>query len=538
MPRRRSSPAAVAVLAAALISAACAGNNGKPENAVFITLDTFRADHLSALSRGRAATPVLDALAARGILYENAWSPIPITLPAHKSIFFGRPPHLLETYNNGQIVASRRDHPSFVQAFRKKGFDTAAFVSLGVLTREFGTAEGFEHYEDRFPDERWYLTAEEVNRRVIPWLEARGQKPFFLWVHYSDPHDPYAPPGMPDDLALSLNGRKAGSFRIGDYAWNTVTLDLRAGENILAFETMNPYQPDPSKFSAWLDPLEFGPDEAMKDVFWEHTERWFIIPETGTRFLRNGAFLTLRCPTARRVTMRFRGQLYLTTTAVEDLYRKEVEYLDGKVGELLAALDRLGLRDETAVLVAGDHGEGLGEYRLESGAIHYGHINFLEKVYLHVPLIISVPGGPGKGTQRAEPVTLLDIAPTFLAMFELEGIRGLPGRNLLALPAGAGAPVFAATYRPESDRNRFALIEAPWHMILSPEQRMRKMYDMSSDPGERTDIWETAAMPRRVGLDLEKRLGDFARRALAGKKDRTLDPKTAEMLKSLGYLGN
>jgi len=236
--------------------------------------------------------------------------------------------------------------------------------------------------------------------------------------------------------------------------------------------------------------------------------------------------------------MRFRGQLYLTTTAVEELYRKEVEYLDGKVGELLAALDRLGLRDETAVLVAGDHGEGLGEYRLESGAIHYGHINFLEKVYLHVPLIISVPGGPGKGTRRAEPVTLLDIAPTFLAMFELEGIRGLPGRNLLALPAGAGAPVFAATYRPESDRNRFALIEAPWHMILSPEQRMRKMYDMSSDPGERTDIWETAAMPRRVGLDLEKRLGDFARRALAGKKDRTLDPKTAEMLKSLGYLGN
>ncbi len=538
MSRRRSSSAAVAVLAAALISTACAGNGGKPDNAVLITLDTFRADHLSALSRGRAATPVLDALAARGILFENAWSPIPITLPAHKSIFYGRPPHLLSTYNNGQIVASRRDRPSFVQAFRKKGFDTAAFVSLGVLTREFGTAEGFEHYEDQFPEERWYLTAEEVNRRVIPWLEARGGKPFFLWVHYSDPHDPYAPPGMPDDLALSLNGREAGFFRIGDYAWNTVTLDLRAGENILTFETINPYQPDPSKFSAWLDPLQFGPDEAMKDVFWEHAERWLIIPETGTRFIRNGAFLTLRCPAARRVTMRFRGQLFLTTPAVEELYRKEVEYLDGKIGELLAALDHLGLRDKTAVVVAGDHGEGLGEYRLESGAIHYGHINFLEKVYLHVPLIVSVPGGLDKGTRRAEPVTLLDIAPTFAAMFGLEGIRGLPGRNLLALPAGANAPVFAATYRPESDRNRFALIEAPWHMILSPEQRMRKMYDMSSDPGERTDIWETAAMPRRVGLDLEKRLGDFARRALAGKKDRTLDPKTAEMLKSLGYLGN
>ena len=525
------------VLAAVLAIQSGCSRDRKPANVVFLTLDTFRADHLGALSGGRAATPALDGLAARGILFENAWSPIPITLPAHKSMFFGQPPHALATYINGQVVAARRDRPSFVQAFRKKGFVTAAFVSLGVLTREFGTAEGFEQYVDQFPAERWYLTAGEVNDRVVPWLESHHDKPFFLWVHYSDPHDPYAPPDLLKDLRLRLNGRVVGSFRLSDYAWNKAELDLRAGENILSFETENPYQPDSSKVAAWLDPIRFGPEGGMKDVSWEHTQRWLIVPETGTRFFKNGAFLTLRAPTARKVTMEFRGEIYLTTSAVRELYRREVEYLDGRIGELLAALDRLGLRDYTAVVAAGDHGEGLGEYNLESGAIHYGHVNFLEKIYLHIPLIVSIPGERQNGSRRTEPVTLMDIAPTLLELFGLEGIRGLPGRDLLSLPKGAIVPVFAETYRPESDRNRFALFEAPWHMILDPELGRRKMYNLSADPAESADVWGTASVPAEVGRDFGKRLGDFAREILSGKKDPSIDLKALEMLRSLGYIG-
>ncbi|MCX6566649.1 MAG: sulfatase-like hydrolase/transferase, partial [Candidatus Aminicenantes bacterium] len=397
--------------------------------------------------------------------------------------------------------------------------------------------EGFDYYEDKFPAERWYLTADEVNRKVVPWLESRHDKPFFVWVHYSDPHDPYSPPDMPEDLKLRLNGREVGSYRLSDYAWNKVELDLRAGENILLFETKNPYQTDPSKFAAWIDPIRFGPEDGMKDVSWEHTQRWLIVPETGTHFLKSGAFITLRAPTARKVTMEFRGQIYLTTSAVRELYRREVEYLDGKIGELLAALDRLGLRDNTAVVAVGDHGEGLGEYNLESGAIHYGHVNFLEKIYLHVPLIVSIPGDRRNGTRRTEPVTLLDIAPTFIRLFGLEGFRGLPGRDLLTLPKGATMPVFAETYRPESDRNRFALFEAPWHMILDPELGRRKIYNLSADPAESADLWGTASVPADVSRDFEKRLGHFARQILAEKKDASIDPKAEEMLRSLGYIG-
>ena len=540
LPFRSHVPVAGLVLVLAAAAALFPGCSKvqAPENVVFITLDTFRADHLGVLSGGRAATPVLDGLAARGILYENAWSPIPITLPAHKSIFYGRPPHVLETYNNGQITASRRDTPSFVQAFRKKGFDTAGFVSLGVLTREYGTAEGFDHYDDRFPDERWYLTAEEVNRRVIPWLEARGGKPFFLWVHYSDPHDPYAPPDMPEDLALRINGRPAASLRLNDYARHAVELDLKAGENVLVFEVRNPFQSNPDRPAARLDEIRLRPGPETAGVSWEPGGRWISFPGKTARFFKDGATIVLRAPSARKVTMEFFGQLFLPIPATRTQYAREVEYLDGKIGELLAVLDRLGLRDSTAVIAVGDHGEGLGEFANEAGEPHCGHIKFLEKVYLHVPLIIALPGDRRAGTRRTEPVTLLDIAPTFRTLFGLDGLRDLPGRDLLSLPEGASIPVFAETYRPESDRNRFALYDGPWQMILNPELGRHRMYNLSDNPAETKDLWDTEAVPPAVRIDFEKRLGDFARRILSEKTDASIDPKAEEMLRSLGYIGN
>ena len=525
------------VLAAILAILSGCSKDRKPENIVFLTLDTFRADHLGVLSGGRVATPALDGLAARGILFENAWTPIPITLPAHKSIFFGQAPYALATYNNGQIVSSRRTQPSFVQAFRKKGFATAAFISLGVLTQEFGTAEGFDKYEDRFPAGRWYLTAGEVNRRVIPWLEVNRDKPFFLWVHYSDPHDPYSPPDMPEDLTLRLNGRVLGSYRLNDYALKTVELDLRAGENTLVFEVQNPFQHNPTQFLARLDLIRFRPEAAMRDVFWSHAHRWYKVRNSDVRFFKDGAFLTLRAPAVRRVTMEFRGKLNLPKEGSRMLYRREIEYLDGRVGELLAALDRLGLRDNTAVVAVGDHGEGLGEYHLESGVSHFGHIHHLQSVYLRIPLIIAVPGDRRNGSRRTEPAALTDIAPTILELMGLRGASGFPGRDLLRLWGGASVPLFMETYRPEAEQDRFGLLDGRWHMILSPETGRRLMYDVSADPAESADVWGTAAVPADVARDFERRLGDFARRVLAGKKDTSIDPKAEEMLKSLGYIG-
>ena len=148
--RRTLLAASLAVLVASL---ACR-TQSRPENFLLITLDTQRADYISAYEPGKAATPSIDRLAREGTLYKNAYSLIPITLPSHASIFFSEPPHVIKNYNNGQEISAKKTSPSFVNLFRKMGFATAAFISLGVLKSSFGLDPGFEEYGDDFPPDR------------------------------------------------------------------------------------------------------------------------------------------------------------------------------------------------------------------------------------------------------------------------------------------------------------------------------------------------------------------------------------------------
>jgi arylsulfatase A-like enzyme len=532
---RRPKPAwSTAVLGlAALLAASCAGDR-RPRNVLLITLDTLRADHVSAYPGAKAATPFLDELAKRGTLFENAWSLIPITLPSHASIFFSQYPHDIKNYNNGQVVQAKRTRPSLVNAFRKEGFATAAFVSLGVLAPSFNLAEGFEEYKAEFPAGRWYLHAEEVNRDVFPWLERHRDERFFLWVHYSDPHDPYATPETPDDLKLVFNGQPLGSYSLSKYITYDVELDLKPGTNEIVFETINPYQSNPTQFMARLDLLTITAADGA-DLFWEHAHKWYVRPDDNVHFLMNGAVVNVKTPTARKAVMTFRGKPLLPLAAVRALYRREVEYMDGQIGELWRALERLGLADETAIVAVGDHGEGLGEYVSDFGDPHVGHIHYLQKIYMHVPLILHVPGRAG-GLRRAEPATLLDIAPTICRFMGWRPFASFAGRDLFSLPPGTEVPVYMETFRPEAFKNRFAILRGPWQMILSPEDGHHDLYDLGSDPDARVNMWEVPDPPVDRVKDIERDLNEFARAVLKGKVEIAVDSKTEEMLKSLGYI--
>ncbi|MGB6864160.1 MAG: sulfatase-like hydrolase/transferase, partial [Candidatus Aminicenantaceae bacterium] len=178
-----------------------------PLNVILITLDTQRADYISAFNSAKASTPNIDSLAGKGIIFTNCYSPIPITVPAHGSLFYSLLPHDLTLYNNGQIFKNEKKLTSLAQIFKKRGYRTAGFVSLGVLSAKFRLADGYDTYIDRHPENRWYLHAEEVNDRVFPWLDKNRENRFFVWIHYSDPHDPYAPPSIPPDLRISFNGQ-------------------------------------------------------------------------------------------------------------------------------------------------------------------------------------------------------------------------------------------------------------------------------------------------------------------------------------------
>jgi arylsulfatase A-like enzyme/cytochrome c-type biogenesis protein CcmH/NrfG len=170
-------------------------------NVLLITIDTLRADRLGFMGYDGAETPVLDALADGGVVFETAVSAAPVTLPAHATILTGRVPPAHGALDNG-LFALADGVPTLAGRLRGAGYATAAVIGAYVLHGEYGLDAGFDRYDDLFvqprPDGVIYRErrAEEVSARAIEWLRSRaGGRPFFLWAHYFDPHVPYDPPG-------------------------------------------------------------------------------------------------------------------------------------------------------------------------------------------------------------------------------------------------------------------------------------------------------------------------------------------------------
>lgn len=170
-------------------------------NVLLITVDTIRADRLGAYGFEGIDTPIIDSLAARGITFTRAYSPTPLTLPAHTSIFSGTFPPYHGVRDNGAFAVPA-ELTLMAEVFQANGFATAAFVGAFVLDSRFGLDQGFESYFDDFELPRQNIIglgtvqrpAEEVIDAALEWLEGEGGSPFFLWVHLYDPHTPYAPP--------------------------------------------------------------------------------------------------------------------------------------------------------------------------------------------------------------------------------------------------------------------------------------------------------------------------------------------------------
>jgi len=167
-------------------------------NIVLITLDTTRADHLGAWGWKYAKTPNLDALAARGVRFVRCDTAAPVTLPSHSTILTGLFPPRTGVRDNGTFVLSAKVE-TVAERLAAHGYDTAAVVSAIVLARRHGLNQGFRIYDDDLG--AGYAAGTEVSERqaeatTAAALAAAGKlkPPFFLWVHYYDPHEEYRPP--------------------------------------------------------------------------------------------------------------------------------------------------------------------------------------------------------------------------------------------------------------------------------------------------------------------------------------------------------
>ena len=166
---------------------------------LLITLDTTRADRLKCYGYSAGNTPVLDSLAAQGVLCERAFTVAPMTLPSHTSMFTGLYPAENGIVTNGR-GALDVSIPVLAEVLKRQGYDTGAFVASFVLNRKFGLDRGFRTYDDDFANEEpgsdsmhRQRHGQSVVDAALKWLGAKREKPFFCWVHLYDPHAPYLP---------------------------------------------------------------------------------------------------------------------------------------------------------------------------------------------------------------------------------------------------------------------------------------------------------------------------------------------------------
>lgn len=389
------------------------------KNLVVVTLDTTRADRLGCYGARDAGTPALDRLATEGLRFEHAVATAPVTLPSHASLFTGLYPPAHGVRGNSEFRLADR-HVTLAELFSSAGYDTAAFVSAFVLDARYGLAQGFGGYDDRvraigggFPSGTAERSAAGTTDAFLSWIERRSaSKPFFAWVHFFDPHAPYAPAEP--------------------------------------FASAMPSRP----------------------------------------------------------------------------YEAEIASVDFQVGRLRDALEKRGLWERTAIVVAADHGESLGEHGERT------HGLFLYDAVLRVPLLLRLPGGSVRGVVSDRVVSLVDVLPTVVDLYDLADSERRDGESLLREPSEKDRAVYLETLYPWQDYGWAPLTglrRRKDKYVLAPKD---EYYDLSTDPGETKP--GTAAPGRAVlARNLRKRLAGWP--PLLEAAPAVSSGEETARLQSLGY---
>lgn len=512
-------------------------------NIALITVDTLRADYLSCYNKTAAVTSEMDMLARNGVLFQQAYSLIPRTLPAHASILTSRPPHELKIFDNGQ--AYQENFPILSEVLKSHGYSTAAFVSLAVLEKKFGLDRGFQTYNDDLK-KQWHRTASQVNKDVFPWLEGHRDKPFFAWIHYSDPHAPYLPEGSPPDIEFLVDGLAREKFLLANGNRHSVSLRLRSGATTLEFRTLKKDKTRAGFFRrAYYAPASSG-IEIVFGPEW-HKERL----ETGRigRFFDSAGKLDLINNNSEDVEVKFLFSGGVTQSVSDSLrnYAVEVRQIDKAIGALRDKLEQLGIANKTILVLTADHGEGLNSHG------HISHAHALYNELLKVPLLIYHPFFGRKGNTVDQIVDHLDIMPTILDLAHVDVPFQMRGQSLgkyvtwelsdRFLHRNKRRPLsFAST--PSLSGRTFAVQNGKFKMIKTFGQKKKQYsaYDLSVDPMERNNLLKTnpKAIRQHPFLEWKELLVHYARMSESARMNRPkkeLDAEDLEMLEALGYIG-
>lgn len=515
-------------------------------NVILITIDTLRSDYLSSYNAAAPLTPNIDAIARNGVLFRNAYSVIPITLPSHMVMLTSRYPHELKLFNNGDVFDYKV--PMLTDFLRQKRYQTAGFISLGVLGGTFGLGRGFEKYEDTMHNGRYYNLAAEVNALAIPWIEKNRKHKFFAWIHYSDPHEPYIRPDAPPDTEILIDGSPYGKLCLAKRETIVVEFEAKPGETRLVLRVIDLK----SEARHFLEKDIFVmPAEGMEIQFGPEWYRGKAASMGEVKYFANEGSVLIYNKTAdpKKVKVLLQGGVSgQDLEVIKHNYAAEVHYVDGEIGKLWGKLNELGLRDKTILILTSDHGEGLKTH----GGL--GHVKYLYQEVTHVPLIFSYPGLGRNDTKVDRFVNHLDIMPTILDLLHIENKGQMNGSSLKydltwsPIDRFRTKPVnrvrtFGSTYAPEAGVNTFSMIEQDLKFIHAPKKQKSpwEIYNLKDDPKEQKNL--VVLDPRffysNACRKLRKRLEEFRQDAEASharRKNPVLDPEQQKMLRALGYV--
>lgn len=402
-----------------LLSAGCGRPGGRP-NVLLITLDTTRADRIGCYGYTNALTPTIDALAARGVRFERAYCHTPLTLPSHATMMTGLLPPEHGLHINGEH-ALPEDIPTLAEAFKKKGYTTAAFIASVVLDAKYGLDRGFDVYDDDInffePGQeglRAYRPGNLVTDAFLHWFADAPRKPFFSWIHYFDPHKPY---------------------------------------------------------------------HAHPELYEGHP------------------------------------------------YDAEIAFMDRQIERVVDALISHNQFDQTLIVLAGDHGEGLGDHN------EAYHGNTLYQSTIHVPLIFI-------WSDRLQKQTTIDVSVGLERIYNTLRETALSHDSTDPLSLHSALidrqlpkehPVYLETdepYRQYGWAPLRGMINGAWKYIRSP---IPELYDLTVDPNEKSNLADT--LEETVTTMNGQLAQTEARFQRIQAKQAAISPKEKRIFASLGYVG-
>lgn len=428
-------------------------------NLLLVSMDTVRADHLSALGYPRPTTPFLESLVARDdtVTFSNARSASTWTLPSHLSLLTGLTPsrHRVQIQFPEFLDWLGRQHrqrmlpaniDTLAEILRDRGYQTVALASAGPMLADSGLGDGFDLYDDtvnHLPNRPLDFHGELESKAALTtrWLERLRDRPFFLFLHSYVAHAPYK------------------SRQFADCRTTHESSWCHRYEALL-FPAANR-----------LSRINIG-DQISIGVF--------------------------QIPTQR------------------DLYDSGLRLMDSYVAHVFAEIQRLGLEDDTLVVVTSDHGEAFAEHL---PGFYDAHGQSFYEEYLHVPMFFVVPG-LGKAREIEAPVSSVDVVPTVLEALGIDARPPTSGTSLWPVLHGASAKPLSertifyeglATEKHEdfhfiaASRGRYKILANPYDLYDGHHE----LYDLIDDSGEHVDISSRSPdIAKRLLNDLDRHLNE------------------------------